>query len=84
MDRAQAIIKKNELYSLIKTVGLAWGEDIEFLRVYAVEQAIEWAGDMDAAIACFRALKEDCIQTGKIKNAAEPLQKSFANRYGRK
>lgn len=81
MDRAQTVIKRNELYSLIKTVGMAWGEDLDFLRTYAVEQAQTWADNLDAAIACFRGLKEDCIRTGMIKDPAKPVQKPLAARY---
>ena len=81
MDRAQTILKKNELYALIKTVGMAWGEDMDFLRTYAVEQAQTWADDLNAAVVCFRALKEDCKLSGRIKEPTKPAEKPFAARY---
>ncbi len=56
MNKAVSIAKKNELYSLIKTVGLRYGEEIEPLREYAKE--VYENNDIDKSIACFRDLAE--------------------------
>jgi hypothetical protein len=56
MNKAVSIAKKNELYSLIKTVGLRYGEELDSLREYAKE--VFENHDIDKAIACFRDLAE--------------------------
>lgn len=56
MNKALNIAKRNELYSLIKKVGLCYGENIDFLREYAKE--VFENNDIDKSIACFRDLAE--------------------------
>lgn len=56
MNKALGISKRNELYSLIKKVGLHFGEDIDILREYAKE--VLENNDIDKSIACFRDLAE--------------------------
>lgn len=66
-NRALHIAQKNELYALIKDVGIAWGEPIEDLRVYAKFIAQEWDDNLNAAINCFRDLKQQAIDLGLIR-----------------
>jgi len=61
-------IKINELYALIKVVGLSWGEDIEYLRSYAKFVATEWEDKLEEAIICFKDLKKQCENLKMIKN----------------
>ena len=53
--------KKNQLLGLIRSVGILYNEDPEFLEEYAREQVAAWSDTperLDQAIACFQAEKE--------------------------
>jgi len=57
--------KRNELVCLIRSVGVMWGEDEEFLDDYIVEQVAAWSNSierLDEAISCFGQLKIDGVK----------------------
>lgn len=77
MNRALQIVKKNQLFSLIKKVGLYYGEDIDSLREYAKEVFAN--NDLDEALACFIDLATYCHEKPTVK--VEPAEKSTELKY---
>lgn len=51
-------LKKQVLWSLIKSVGQYYGEDDQWLRDYAILVAESWSDRLDEAISCFQDLKD--------------------------
>lgn len=51
-----AVIKKHELWVLIKRIGALWGEDEEFTREYAKTVWQAHNAEIEACLECFRDL----------------------------
>lgn len=65
-NRAVAIAKKHELWSLIKRLGGLWGEDEAFTAEYAKDVYSAYMEDLDGAIQCFKGLVEQKTKMGKF------------------
>ncbi len=49
--------RKKQLFMLIRDVGIAYGEDLEWLREYATDVYEKYSNDLDSALECFENLK---------------------------
>lgn len=75
---------KQELWALIQSLGRRYGEDDEFIRVYAIDVYTENMEDLEAAVLCFRDLVKNSRwmeKTGRV--AWEASRSGYDRRLGK-